>query len=171
MVMLEGQDLKVKGPLRELSRTYPQEVILEREESRALRIPSHRGFQGPRLSSPWLLAPYHPPGCEIQQHPSWFQLWSTCVRFWTCQIPWRSGRCESMLVVAGSYGYISRGTPALETCLTSSINFTTFKLFMYDIAWFMECKNSPKETALDEYIQQERCIWSRETEKWYKMIH
>ncbi|XP_057953047.1 large ribosomal subunit protein uL6c [Malania oleifera] len=37
-ITLEGQSLKVKGPLGELSRTYPREVILEREESGFLRV-------------------------------------------------------------------------------------------------------------------------------------
>uniref|UniRef100_A0A2P2J117 Large ribosomal subunit protein uL6c n=1 Tax=Rhizophora mucronata TaxID=61149 RepID=A0A2P2J117_RHIMU len=36
-ITLEGQDLKVKGPLGELSRTYPREVKLEREEN-GLRV-------------------------------------------------------------------------------------------------------------------------------------
>uniref|UniRef100_A0A5B7BNT8 Large ribosomal subunit protein uL6c n=1 Tax=Davidia involucrata TaxID=16924 RepID=A0A5B7BNT8_DAVIN len=37
-IALEGQDLKVKGPLGELSRTYPREVKVEREESGFLRV-------------------------------------------------------------------------------------------------------------------------------------
>ncbi|XP_010276744.1 PREDICTED: 50S ribosomal protein L6, chloroplastic-like [Nelumbo nucifera] len=37
-ITLEGQDLKVKGPLGELSRTYPREVKLVREESGNLRV-------------------------------------------------------------------------------------------------------------------------------------
>ncbi|XP_020108133.1 50S ribosomal protein L6, chloroplastic [Ananas comosus] len=37
-VALNGQDLKVKGPLGELSRTYPREVKLEREESGHLKV-------------------------------------------------------------------------------------------------------------------------------------
>lgn len=32
-ILLEGQDLKVKGPLGELSRTYPREVKVERQDS------------------------------------------------------------------------------------------------------------------------------------------
>ncbi|XP_021907475.1 50S ribosomal protein L6, chloroplastic [Carica papaya] len=35
---LEGQDLKVKGPLGELSLTYPREIMLEKEESGLLRL-------------------------------------------------------------------------------------------------------------------------------------
>lgn len=38
MLTLEGQDLKVKGPLGELSQTYPREVKLEREESGLIRV-------------------------------------------------------------------------------------------------------------------------------------
>ncbi|OAY77890.1 50S ribosomal protein L6, chloroplastic [Ananas comosus] len=37
-IALNGQDLKVKGPLGELSRTYPREVKLEREESGHLKV-------------------------------------------------------------------------------------------------------------------------------------
>lgn len=37
-IMLEGQDLKVKGPLGELSRTYPREVKVDREDSGLLRV-------------------------------------------------------------------------------------------------------------------------------------
>ncbi|XP_015881116.1 large ribosomal subunit protein uL6c [Ziziphus jujuba] len=37
-IALEGQDLKVKGPLGELSRTYPREVKVEREESGILTV-------------------------------------------------------------------------------------------------------------------------------------
>ncbi|KAF8391514.1 hypothetical protein HHK36_023819 [Tetracentron sinense] len=37
-IALEGQNLKVKGPLGELSRTYPREVKLEREESGRLKV-------------------------------------------------------------------------------------------------------------------------------------
>ncbi|KAJ6802167.1 50S ribosomal protein L6, chloroplastic [Iris pallida] len=37
-ITLEGQDLKVKGPLGELSRTYPREVKVEREESGYLKV-------------------------------------------------------------------------------------------------------------------------------------
>ncbi|CAK7348969.1 unnamed protein product [Dovyalis caffra] len=37
-ITLEGQDLKVKGPLGELSRTYPREVKLERDENGILRV-------------------------------------------------------------------------------------------------------------------------------------
>ncbi|KAJ0974722.1 hypothetical protein J5N97_016687 [Dioscorea zingiberensis] len=37
-ITLEGQDLKVKGPLGELSRTYPREVKLEREDSGILKV-------------------------------------------------------------------------------------------------------------------------------------
>ncbi|KAK9284990.1 hypothetical protein L1049_024172 [Liquidambar formosana] len=37
-ITLEGQDLRVKGPLGELSRTYPREVKLEREESGILTV-------------------------------------------------------------------------------------------------------------------------------------
>lgn len=37
-ISLEGQDLKVKGPLGELSRTYPREVKLEREENGQIRV-------------------------------------------------------------------------------------------------------------------------------------
>ena len=35
---LEGQDLKVKGPLGELALTYPREVKVDREESGILRV-------------------------------------------------------------------------------------------------------------------------------------
>lgn len=37
-ITLEGQDVKVKGPLGELALTYPREVIVEREESAFLRV-------------------------------------------------------------------------------------------------------------------------------------
>ncbi|XP_028808440.1 50S ribosomal protein L6, chloroplastic-like [Neltuma alba] len=37
-ITLEGQDLKVKGPLGELALTYPREVILDRMESGILRV-------------------------------------------------------------------------------------------------------------------------------------
>ncbi|XWS34277.1 hypothetical protein CRYUN_Cryun21dG0027000 [Craigia yunnanensis] len=37
-ISLEGQDLKVKGPLGELALTYPREVKLDREESGILRV-------------------------------------------------------------------------------------------------------------------------------------
>ncbi|OVA10567.1 Ribosomal protein L6 [Macleaya cordata] len=37
-IILEGQDLKVKGPLGELSRTYPREVKVEKVESGQLRV-------------------------------------------------------------------------------------------------------------------------------------
>ncbi|XP_019413897.1 PREDICTED: 50S ribosomal protein L6, chloroplastic-like [Lupinus angustifolius] len=37
-ITLEGQDLKVKGPLGELGLTYPREVLVERVESGILRI-------------------------------------------------------------------------------------------------------------------------------------
>ncbi|KAL9384778.1 hypothetical protein Peur_021788 [Populus x canadensis] len=37
-IKLEGQDLKVKGPLGELSRTYPREVKLERDEDGIIRV-------------------------------------------------------------------------------------------------------------------------------------
>lgn len=37
-IALDGQDLKVKGPLGELSRTYPREVKLQRLESGTLRV-------------------------------------------------------------------------------------------------------------------------------------
>lgn len=37
-ITLEGQDLKVKGPLGELSRTYPREVKVERDESGIIRV-------------------------------------------------------------------------------------------------------------------------------------
>ncbi|KAK1283632.1 hypothetical protein QJS10_CPB21g00896 [Acorus calamus] len=37
-IVLEGQDLKVKGPLGELSLTYPREVKLERDESGILKV-------------------------------------------------------------------------------------------------------------------------------------
>lgn len=37
-ITLEGQDLKVKGPLGELSRTYPREVKVQREESGILTV-------------------------------------------------------------------------------------------------------------------------------------
>lgn len=35
---MEGQDLKVKGPLGEMAITYPREVKLEREEEGVLRV-------------------------------------------------------------------------------------------------------------------------------------
>ncbi|PKI57976.1 hypothetical protein CRG98_021627 [Punica granatum] len=35
---MEGQSLKVKGPLGELSQVYPREVIVEKEESGFLRV-------------------------------------------------------------------------------------------------------------------------------------
>lgn len=37
-ITLEGQDLKVKGPLGELSRTYPREVKVQRDESGILTV-------------------------------------------------------------------------------------------------------------------------------------
>ncbi|XVF12026.1 hypothetical protein REPUB_Repub08aG0079200 [Reevesia pubescens] len=37
-IKLEGQDLKVKGPLEELELTYSQEVKVDREESGILRV-------------------------------------------------------------------------------------------------------------------------------------
>ncbi|KDP25836.1 hypothetical protein JCGZ_22866 [Jatropha curcas] len=37
-ITLDGQDLKVKGPLGELSRTYPREVKLERDENGVIRV-------------------------------------------------------------------------------------------------------------------------------------
>jgi len=37
-IILEGQDLKVKGPLGELSRIYPREVKVERENSGTLKV-------------------------------------------------------------------------------------------------------------------------------------
>ncbi|KAF3443692.1 hypothetical protein FNV43_RR13382 [Rhamnella rubrinervis] len=37
-VTLEGQGLKVKGPLGELSRTYPREVKIERDESGIIKV-------------------------------------------------------------------------------------------------------------------------------------
>uniref|UniRef100_A0A6M2FAI0 Large ribosomal subunit protein uL6c n=1 Tax=Populus davidiana TaxID=266767 RepID=A0A6M2FAI0_9ROSI len=37
-IKLDGQDLKVKGPLGELSRTYPREVKLERDEDGIIRV-------------------------------------------------------------------------------------------------------------------------------------
>ena len=37
-ITLEGQDLKVKGPLGELSLNYPREVKVEREEPGSLRV-------------------------------------------------------------------------------------------------------------------------------------
>lgn len=36
-ITLEGQDLKVKGPLGELSRTHPREVKVVRDESGHLK--------------------------------------------------------------------------------------------------------------------------------------
>ncbi|KAL0450472.1 UNVERIFIED_CONTAM: 50S ribosomal protein L6, chloroplastic [Sesamum latifolium] len=35
---MDGQDLKVKGPLGELALTYPREIKLEKEDSGALRV-------------------------------------------------------------------------------------------------------------------------------------
>ncbi|KAJ6680441.1 hypothetical protein OIU79_020026 [Salix purpurea] len=37
-ITLEGQDLKVKGPLGELSRSYPREVKLERDGDGIIRV-------------------------------------------------------------------------------------------------------------------------------------
>lgn len=37
-ITLQGQDIKVKGPLGELGLTYPREVILERLESNILKV-------------------------------------------------------------------------------------------------------------------------------------
>ncbi len=37
-ITLEGQDLKVKGPLGQLSQTYPREVKVEREEPSTLKV-------------------------------------------------------------------------------------------------------------------------------------
>ncbi|XP_057446203.1 50S ribosomal protein L6, chloroplastic [Lotus japonicus] len=37
-IKLEGQDIAVKGPLGELALSYPREVLVEREESGALRV-------------------------------------------------------------------------------------------------------------------------------------
>ncbi|KAK2978776.1 hypothetical protein RJ640_011302 [Escallonia rubra] len=37
-ITLEGQDLKVKGPLGELALTYPREVVLDSEDSGFLRV-------------------------------------------------------------------------------------------------------------------------------------
>lgn len=37
-ITLEGQDLQVKGPLGELSLTYPREVKVERQESGILKV-------------------------------------------------------------------------------------------------------------------------------------
>ncbi|KNA14466.1 hypothetical protein SOVF_107200 [Spinacia oleracea] len=37
-IAMEGQDLKVKGPLGELSITYPREVLVEKQESGFLRV-------------------------------------------------------------------------------------------------------------------------------------
>ena len=37
-IALEGQDLKVKGPLGELSRTYPREVRVQRDESGVITV-------------------------------------------------------------------------------------------------------------------------------------
>ena len=37
-ITLEGQDLKVKGPLGELSRTYPREVRVVKVESGQLKV-------------------------------------------------------------------------------------------------------------------------------------
>lgn len=37
-IAMEGQDLKVKGPLGELAITYPREVIVEKQESGFLRV-------------------------------------------------------------------------------------------------------------------------------------
>ncbi|KZV45454.1 hypothetical protein F511_20627 [Dorcoceras hygrometricum] len=36
--MMEGQDLKVKGPLGELALSYPREIKLDKEESGLLRV-------------------------------------------------------------------------------------------------------------------------------------
>lgn len=35
---LDGQDLKVKGPLGELALTYPREIMLDKEDSGALKV-------------------------------------------------------------------------------------------------------------------------------------
>ena len=37
-ITLEGQDMKVKGPLGELSLIYPREVMADREESGIIRV-------------------------------------------------------------------------------------------------------------------------------------
>lgn len=37
-IVLEGQDLRVKGPLGELSRTYPREVRVLKVESGHLKV-------------------------------------------------------------------------------------------------------------------------------------
>ncbi|XP_057759019.1 50S ribosomal protein L6, chloroplastic [Arachis stenosperma] len=37
-IKLEGKDIRVKGPLGELGLTYPREVIVEKQESGALRV-------------------------------------------------------------------------------------------------------------------------------------
>ncbi|XP_050103643.1 50S ribosomal protein L6, chloroplastic-like isoform X3 [Malus sylvestris] len=37
-ITLEGQTLAVKGPLGQLSLTYPQEVLVQEEDSGALRV-------------------------------------------------------------------------------------------------------------------------------------
>src|SRR5690606_29062200 len=37
-IALEGQDLKVKGPLGELALTYPREVVLINEDAGFLRV-------------------------------------------------------------------------------------------------------------------------------------
>lgn len=37
-IKLEGQDIQVKGPLGELSLTYPREVKVERQETGTLRV-------------------------------------------------------------------------------------------------------------------------------------
>lgn len=37
-VTMAGQDLKVKGPLGELSITYPKEVLVEKQDSGYLRV-------------------------------------------------------------------------------------------------------------------------------------
>ncbi|MBA0783058.1 hypothetical protein Gotri_000841 [Gossypium trilobum] len=37
-ITMEGQDIKVKGPLGEMALTYPREVKVDREESGALRV-------------------------------------------------------------------------------------------------------------------------------------
>jgi large subunit ribosomal protein L6 len=41
-ITLEGQGLKVKGPLGELSQSYPREVKVERDESGILRVSKAR---------------------------------------------------------------------------------------------------------------------------------
>lgn len=37
-LLMNGQDLKVKGPLGELALTYPNEIVVEKQESGALRV-------------------------------------------------------------------------------------------------------------------------------------